>query len=164
MTLDYFREKQPLGTAGPLAMIPGLEDTFLVMNGDILTTLDYQALIAHHRKTGAALTIAMHQKDVKIDLGVLETNEHGDLTTYREKPLYSFSVSMGVYVYEPHVLRYLPKGQYMDFPDLVKLLLQKGEKISGYASQDYWLDIGRREDYELAQLEYSSRAEEFQVA
>lgn len=164
LTLDYFREKQPLGTAGPLAMIPGLEDTFLVMNGDILTTLDYQALIAHHRKTGAALTIAMHQKDVKIDLGVLETNEHGDLTTYREKPLYSFSVSMGVYVYEPHVLRYLPKGQYMDFPDLVKLLLQKGEKISGYASQDYWLDIGRREDYELAQLEYSSRAEEFQVA
>ncbi len=164
LTLEYFREKQPLGTAGSLAMIPGLEDTFLAMNGDILTTLDYRALIAHHRKTGAALTIAMHQKDVKIDLGVLETNEHGDLTTYREKPLYSFSVSMGIYVYEPHVLRYLPKGQYMDFPDLVKLLLQKGEKISGYASQDYWLDIGRREDYELAQLEYSSRAEEFQVA
>jgi NDP-sugar pyrophosphorylase family protein len=164
LTLEYFREKQPLGTAGSLAMIPGLEDTFLAMNGDILTTLDYRALIAHHRKTGAALTIAMHQKDVKIDLGVLETNDHGDLTTYREKPLYSFSVSMGIYVYEPRVLRYLPKGQYMDFPDLVKLLLQKGEKISGYASQDYWLDIGRREDYELAQLEYSSRAEEFQVA
>jgi NDP-mannose synthase len=164
LTLDYFREKQPLGTAGSLAMISGLDETFMAMNGDILTTLDYRALIQHHRDTRAALTIAMHQKDVKIDLGVLETNEHGDLTTYREKPLYSFSVSMGIYVYEPHVLQYIPKGQYMDFPDLVKLLLNKGEKISGFPSKDYWLDIGRREDYELAQLEFSSRTEEFQVA
>jgi len=164
LSLEYFREKQPLGTAGSLAMIAGLDETFMAMNGDILTTLDYQSLIKHHRESQAALTIAMHQKDVKIDLGVLETNERGELTTYREKPLYSFAVSMGIYVYEPHVLSYLPKGQYMDFPDLVKLLLNKGEKISGFPSQDYWLDIGRREDYELAQLEFSSRAEEFQVA
>jgi len=71
---------------------------------------------------------------------------------------------MGIYVYEPRVLRFLTKGQYMDFPDLVHLLLEKGEKISGFRSQDYWLDIGRREDYELAQLEYDSRAAEFQVA
>ena len=164
LSLEYFREKQPLGTAGSLAMIAGLDETFMAMNGDILTTLDYQSLIKHHRESQAALTIAMHQKDVKIDLGVLETNERGELTTYLEKPLYSFAVSMGIYVYEPHVLSYLPKGQYMDFPDLVKLLLNKGEKISGFPSQDYWLDIGRREDYELAQLEFSSRAEEFQVA
>lgn len=164
LKLEYFRETQPLGTAGSLAMIPGLDETFLAMNGDILTTLDYRALIRHHREARASLTIAMHQKDVKIDLGVLETNDQGELTTYREKPLYSFAVSMGIYVYEPHILRYLPKGQYMDFPDLVKSLLNKGEKISGFSSQDYWLDIGRREDYELAQLEFSSRAEEFQVA
>jgi NDP-sugar pyrophosphorylase family protein len=164
LTLEYFRETQPLGTAGSLAMIPGLSETFLAMNGDILTTLNYQALIRHHREHQAALTIAMHQKDVKIDLGVLETNDAGELTSYREKPLYSFEVSMGVYVYEPHVLKYMPKGEYLDFPDLVKLLLDKGEKISGFHSQDYWLDIGRREDYELAQLEYSSRAAEFQIA
>jgi NDP-sugar pyrophosphorylase family protein len=145
-------------------MIPGLDETFLAMNGDILTTLDYKALIRHHREQRAALTIAMHQKDVRIDLGVLNTDECGDLIAYNEKPLYSFKVSMGVYVYEPHVLRYFPKGQYLDFPDLVKLLLLKGERISGYHSQDYWLDIGRREDYELAQLEYTSRAAEFQVA
>jgi NDP-sugar pyrophosphorylase family protein len=145
-------------------MIPGLHETFLVMNGDILTTLNYRALIEHHRRQQAALTIAMHRKDVQIDLGVLETDALGDLTSYKEKPLYSFEVSMGIYVYEPHVLRYLPKGQYLDFPDLVQLLLEKGEKISGFHSQDYWLDIGRREDYELAQLEFSSRTEEFQVA
>jgi NDP-sugar pyrophosphorylase family protein len=164
LTLEYFREKQPLGTAGSLAMIPGLNETFLAMNGDILTTLNYQSLIQHHRDNQAALTIAMHEKDVKIDLGVLETNEHGELTSYHEKPLYNFAVSMGIYVYEPHVLHYMPRGQYMDFPDLVKLLLHKGEKIVGFPSQDYWLDIGRREDYELAQLEFSSRAKEFQVA
>jgi NDP-mannose synthase len=164
LTLEYFRETHPLGTAGSLSMIPGLDETFLVMNGDILTTLNYQALIRHHRQQQAALTIAMHRKDVPIDLGVLETDACGDLTSYKEKPLYSFEVSMGIYVYEPHVLRYMSKGQYLDFPDLVQLLLEKGEKISGFHSQDYWLDIGRREDYELAQLEFSSRASEFQVA
>lgn len=164
LKLEYCREKQPLGTAGPLAMISGLDETFLAMNGDILTTLNYRELIRYHKEQKAALTIAMHQKDVKIDLGVLKTNSNGDLSSYNEKPLYSFEVSMGVYVYEPHVLQYIPKGCYLDFPDLVHVLLDKGEKISGYRSQDYWLDIGRREDYELAQQEYASGSAEFPVA
>jgi NDP-mannose synthase len=164
LKLEYYREKQPLGTAGPLAMIPGLDETFLAMNGDILTTLNYRELIRHHKEQKAALTIAMHQKDEKIDLGVLETNSDGELTSYKEKPLYSFDVSMGVYVYEPHVLQYIPKGCYLDFPDLVHLLLDKGEKISGYRSHDYWLDIGRREDYELAQQEYASGSAKFPIA
>ncbi len=162
LKLDYFRESQPLGTAGSLAMIPDLDDTFLAMNGDILTTLNYRALVEHHRQHQSALTIAMHRKSINIDLGVLETNDCGDLTGYREKPFYSFDVSMGIYVYEPHVLRYIPKGQYMDFPDLVQLLLEMGEKVTGFQSKDYWLDIGRREDYEIAQQEYQSRAAEFQ--
>lgn len=162
LKLDYFRESQPLGTAGSLAMIPDLNETFLAMNGDILTTMNYQALVEHHRNHQAALTIAMHRKSINIDLGVLETNDCGDLTSYREKPVYSFDVSMGVYVYEPSVLRYIPKGQYMDFPNLVQLLLEMGEKVSGFKSEDYWLDIGRREDYEIAQHEYQSRAAEFQ--
>jgi NDP-mannose synthase len=162
LKLDYFRESQPLGTAGSLAMIPDLNETFLAMNGDILTTMNYKALVEHHRNHQAALTIAMHQKSINIDLGVLETNDCGNLTSYREKPVYSFDVSMGVYVYEPSVLRYIPKGQYMDFPNLVQLLLEMGEKVSGFRSEDYWLDIGRREDYELAQHEYHSRAVEFQ--
>jgi NDP-sugar pyrophosphorylase family protein len=164
LRLEYCREKQPLGTAGPLAMIPGLDETFLAMNGDILTTLNYMELIRHHKEQKAALTIAMHQKDVKIDLGVLETNAGGELVSYNEKPLFSFEVSMGVYVYEPHVLHYIPKGCYLDFPDLVRMLLENGEKISGYRSQDYWLDIGRREDYELAQQEYASGSTGFSLA
>jgi NDP-sugar pyrophosphorylase family protein len=158
LKLQYFRECQPLGTAGPLAMIPGLEGTFLVMNGDVLTTLDYQALIEFHRKSEAALTVAMHRKEVRIDLGVLETNEHKQLVSYREKPSYCFNVSMGVYIYESHVLHYITKGQYLDFPDLVSDLLKHGERVVGFHSQDYWLDIGRREDYELAQQEFLSGA------
>ena len=164
LRLDYFREDEPLGTAGSLAMIPGLDETFLVMNGDILTTLDYQALIRHHRAQNAALTIAMHRKEIKIDLGVLETNDEGNLVLYNEKPLYSFDVSMGIYVYEPRALEYIPKGNYMDFPDLVRTLLGNNEKVAGFHSSDYWLDIGRREDYETAQQEFESRAAEFRLA
>ena len=163
LRLDYFRENEPLGTAGSLAMIPGLDETFLAMNGDILTKIDYKALIRHHSEQRSALTIAMHRKDIKIDLGVLETNDNGEIISYNEKPLYSFDVSMGIYVYEPHVLKYIPKGEYMDFPDLVRALLDHGEKVVGFHSQDYWLDIGRREDYELAQQEFDSRAAEFRL-
>jgi len=161
LNLTYVRESQPLGTAGPLAYIPGLDDTFLVMNGDVLTNLDYQALIAFHRASGASLTIAMHRKEVRIDLGVIETDDRQQLVAYREKPIYSFDVSMGIYIYEPHVFHYIQKSEYLDFPDLVLRLLNSGEKVVGYHSDDFWFDIGRREDYELAQQEYQERAADF---
>ena len=163
LELEYYRESKPLGTAGSLSMIPGLNETFLTMNGDILTTLDFRALVEYHRKQKSALTVAMHRKEVPIDLGVLETDESGRLISYSEKPSFSFDVSMGIYVYEPHVLNYIPKDCYLDFPDLVKLLLEMGEKVTGFCSNDYWLDIGRREDYELAQVEFASRAAEFNI-
>jgi NDP-sugar pyrophosphorylase family protein len=159
LNLQYFRESQPLGTAGPLALIPGLDETFLVMNGDVLTTLDFRALVAFHRRSGAALTIAMHGKSVAVDLGVLEVNDRSELTGYQEKPVLNLRVSMGIYVYEPTVLHYVEKGCYLDFPNLVQRLLRKGEKVCGYPCDEYWLDIGRREDYELAQQEYQFRAE-----
>ncbi len=164
LDLSYVRESRPLGTAGPLARISGLDDTFIVMNGDVLTNLDYQALCTFHRASGAALTIAMHRKEVRIDLGVLETNDHHELVAYREKPLYSFDVSMGIYVYEPRVLRYIAIEEYLDFPDLVLRLLNSGEKVVGYHSDDLWFDIGRREDYELAQQEFQERAASFALA
>lgn len=161
LNLSYVREPHALGTAGPLASIPELRETFLAMNGDVLTTLDYQALCASHKESGAALTIAMHRRDVQIDLGVLETNESHRLVAYREKPCYSFDVSMGVYVYEPGVLRYIAKDEYLDFPDLVLRLLHSGEKVMGFRSEDFWFDVGRREDYELAQQEFQARSADF---
>jgi NDP-sugar pyrophosphorylase family protein len=163
LQLEYFRESHPLGTAGSLAVVPGLNETFLAMNGDILTTIDFNALVRYHREQQSMLTIAMHRKEVSIDLGVLETDPCGELTSYLEKPDYRFDVSMGIYVYEPQVLEYIPAGRYMDFPDLVKLLLEMGEKVMGYRSDDYWLDIGRKEDYELAQVDFASRTADFQI-
>ena len=161
LNLSYVRESKPRGTAGPLAHISGLSETFLVMNGDILTTLDYQALCAFHRLSGAVLTIAMHRKVVQIDLGVLETNGLHEVVAYREKPSYAFDVSMGVYIYEPTVLQYISKDDYLDFPDLVLRLLRLGEKVVGFHSDDQWFDIGRREDYELAQQEFREHSSEF---
>lgn len=158
LKVRYVRDERPGGTAGPLAGIPGLDETFLVLNGDVLTTLDLTALLRHHRESGAALTIAVHRKEVPIDLGVL-TLEEDRVVRYQEKPRLFYDVSMGIYVYEPRVLRYIERGAYLDFPDLVQRLLENGEKVSGYRSDAPWLDIGRPEDYARAQEEFGKDTE-----
>ena len=162
LDMKYFQESEPLGTAGPLALIPGLNETFLAMNGDVLTTLNYAKLLDFHRRREAALTIATRQKTVQIDLGVLETDGQGSLVAYSEKPRYEFNVSMGIYIYQPHVISYIDRGEHLDFPELVVRLLEAGEKVAGFPSNDYWLDIGRREDYELALQEIQSGSFPFQ--
>jgi NDP-sugar pyrophosphorylase family protein len=159
--LSYVLEEKPTGTAGSLAFVSGLDETFLVMNGDVLTTLQFNELIAHHKKSGAALTIATHKKTVKIDLGVLETNSDGLITDYREKPSLDYRVSMGIYVYEPRELKDISPGQYLDFPDLVLKLIRGGERVMSYPSEDVWLDIGRQEDLQLAVKEFENRRGEF---
>jgi NDP-mannose synthase len=161
LSLSYVTEETPTGTAGSLALVPGLTETFLVMNGDVLTTLKYQELIRHHREQGAVLTIAMRKKQVKIDLGVIVAGSDGVITDYREKPSLDYLVSMGIYVYEPRVLSYIEKDSYLDFPDLVLKLIHAGERVVGYESHDVWLDIGRHEDHEEAVREFESRREAF---
>jgi NDP-sugar pyrophosphorylase family protein len=153
LKISYVRDEKPGGTAGPLAGMSGLDDTFLVTNGDVLTTLDLGALISHHKKQEAALTIAVHRKEVPIDLGVLEL-EGDRVVNYKEKPRLHYNVSMGIYVYEPRVLRYIEKGSYLDFPELVLRLIQNGEKVAGFQNDAAWLDIGRPEDYARAQEEF----------
>lgn len=161
LKLSYVSEERPTGTAGSLTLVPGLRETFIVMNGDVLTTLKFRNLIAHHREQKAALTIAMHKKHVDIDLGVLVADERGFITDYREKPKLDYHVSMGIYVYEPRVLDYIEPGLYLDFPDLVLKLIAAGERVAGYLSEDIWLDIGRHEDYELAAREFEKHRSEF---
>jgi NDP-sugar pyrophosphorylase family protein len=151
LTIRYVHETQPTGTAGALRLIPDLDETFLLMNGDVLTTLPFDELVRFHRAEGAALTIAAHEKSVKIDLGVLETNPTNQVTGYVEKPTLSYRVSMGVYVLEPRVVAHVPEGRRFDFPDLVHALLAAGETVAAYPSDHFWLDIGRHEDYEAAQ-------------
>jgi NDP-mannose synthase len=141
-------EDEPLGTAGALGVIPNLEGTFLVMNGDILTTLDFGELLAVHRRSGARLTIAMHTKQVDIDLGVIDSQD-GFVTGYTEKPSLRYDVSMGVYVYEKAALGYLPDGP-CQFPDLVQRLLDAGEPVASYRSDAQWFDIGTFPEYERA--------------
>jgi NDP-sugar pyrophosphorylase family protein len=154
VTMGYSREEKPLGTIGSLSLVGGLDETFLVMNGDVLTDLDFQELVAFHREKKAVATIATYKKDVKIDLGVLEVGEEWELKDYREKPTLSYKVSMGVYVFEPEILSFIEPHQYLDFPDLVLKLIKAGKKVVSFPFDGYWLDIGRHEDYVRAQEEF----------
>jgi NDP-sugar pyrophosphorylase family protein len=161
--LSYVVEPEPMGTAGSLALVPGLTGTFLVANGDVLTTMDFRRLVAYHRDRAAALTVAMHRKDVQVDLGVMEVDGDSRVVDYREKPLLQYRVSMGIYVYEPRVLRHIPPGQHLDFPDLVLALLRAGEPVIAYPSDDFWLDVGRHDDFARATDEFLARRAEFHV-
>ena len=117
-------ESEVLGTAGALRSIPEITDTLLVVNGDILTDLDPTRMLDYHREQQAALTIATRQATVETELGVIE-HEHGLVSDYREKPVLSYSASMGIYLYEPRALDALPEGT-CQFPDLVLALLRLG--------------------------------------
>jgi NDP-sugar pyrophosphorylase family protein len=154
VSLRYHHESQPLGTAGPLATIEDLDETFLMLNGDVLTTLDFRELVDVHQRAGNVLTIATHRRVVQTNYGVLHTDGAvGDtrrVVAYEEKPELPYIVSMGVYALEPAALAYVPPGEAFDLPDLVLALLGAGEPVGSYEFNGYWLDIGREDDYRLA--------------
>ena len=159
--IQYSRESKPLGTAGPLSLIENLTSPFLVMNGDILTTLNYSTLINYHKEKEAIATIAMHKRTVDVDFGVIELNTNSEITDYIEKPNLKYLVSMGIYIFETKVLSYIKPNEKLDFPDLVKKLLENNERVIGYSSNDYWLDIGRHDDYQKAINEFEKNKEKF---
>ncbi len=161
VTIEYSREERPLGTAAPLSLIENLPETFLVMNGDVLTTLNYKKLVQYQIKNKGIVTVAMHKKEINIDLGVMEFDSNKVLTRYTEKPTMGYQVSMGIYVFNKDVLRYIPEGSYFDFPDLIQALLKNGERVVGYPSDDHWLDIGRSEDYQKANEEFAKYKQQF---
>jgi NDP-sugar pyrophosphorylase family protein len=152
-TITYSYEDEPLGTAGPLAAIDGLDDAFLVMNGDLLTDLDFGALVATHRGAASIATVGTYQRHVSVDLGVVERADDGSVARYVEKPQFDFLVSMGVYVLEPAAVASIPVGQRFDLPDLVTALVARGERVATHEHTGYWLDIGRPDDYERAQAD-----------
>jgi NDP-sugar pyrophosphorylase family protein len=160
VNIDYQEENEPLGTVGPLADIDRLDDSFLVMNGDVLTTLDYSDLMDLHRESGNLLTIASHRRVVRTDYGVLHVNGSAGrtrtVTGFEEKPEVPYVVSMGVYAMEPRALEFIDQGTYLDVPDLVLRLIEAGEQVGSYLFDGYWLDIGRPQDYERAIAEYES--------
>lgn len=147
MEISYSHEDRPLSTVGPLTLIPDLPEHFLVLNGDILTDMNYRRLFAHHVENGALVTVATCRREHRIDYGVMEVGATGLVTGFAEKPSHQFTVSAGVYVFSREVLRFVPPGEAFGFDQLMLRLLDCGEPITTYPFEGYWLDIGRVEDY-----------------
>jgi NDP-mannose synthase len=147
--LHYWLEDAPLGTAGPLAAIPADSDRLIVMNGDLLTSLNFVELVEDHTRSGAAATVGVHRREVPIEFGVVK-REDDRIVGFEEKPTLSYDVSMGVYVVERSAVELIPPEIHFDFPDFVQLMIDAGLKVNAYLSTGFWLDIGRHEDYELA--------------
>lgn len=150
VSIRYVREHSPLGTAAPLLLVGGLDSTFLVMNGDVLTQLDYSDLVRYHREAENAMTVATCERAVNIDYGILHLDGNERIREFEEKPEIVSLVSMGIYVMEPDVLPLIPDGGHFDFPDLVRALLDARMPVGAYQYDGLWFDIGRQEDYERA--------------
>jgi NDP-sugar pyrophosphorylase family protein len=160
--IEYSHEEEPLGTAGPLSLVEErLDDNFLVMNGDLLTTMDYRKAFESHVASGAMASISLYQRDVKIDFGVVEEEPAGQLGRYIEKPTLSYSVSMGINFFNRGALRYMERGKRLDIPELMMRLKQAGERVACARQDCYWLDIGRTDDYAVATDEFQKRREQF---
>jgi NDP-mannose synthase len=163
--IDYVHEHEAMGTAGPLRLVGDLDETFIAMNGDVLTNLDYAELVRYHQLHGNALTIATHERRIKIDYGVLHLQQLGinghaqhRITEFQEKPEIVSTVSMGVYVMEPSVIDFVPEDQAFDLPDLVQALLRANQPVGAFKYDGLWFDIGRKEDYERAVQEWFADA------
>ena len=120
------------------------------MNCDLLPDSDFDAMIAFHRRQGAGATIGIYERDMPIELGVIETDGNSRVTAYHEKPVNHYRASMGVYVLEPRLLPYIPSNRRFDLPQFVAALLAAGEPVAAYLHEGYWLDIGRPDDYQRA--------------
>jgi len=159
--IAYSLEDKPMGTAGPIKLIEGLEDNFLVMNSDTLTNLDYNDFFELHVQSGALVSIATYKREHRVDLGIVEADESDNITAYTEKPVYPYMVSTGIYSFNRSALKYIPDDQYFDFPDLIRKLISEKEKVISYLHEGYWLDIGRPSDYERACEEFEKKKDLF---
>lgn len=148
--IDYSMEFEPLGTAGPLSLIDNLDKIFLLMNGDVLTSLNYKKFIEYHRTKRSTMTIGLHSQSYQIPLGYIEHDENYNVTNYIEKPVHKFDVGMGIYLMEPEILHYIEKGKRLDIPELVLKLISDNKKVIGYPTDEYWLDMGKHEEYNKA--------------
>lgn len=154
ITIDYAYEDVPLGTMGPvLQILDQLPEDFLVMNGDVLTDLNYAGLLTQHVRTGAPLTVATYQRQVRIDFGVL-TTLHGQVVQFTEKPTIDYRVSMGVYGLSRRTLKRYPSGLPLGFDDVMHDLLARDDPPQEHPFEGYWLDIGRPDDYDRANAEF----------
>jgi len=159
--IDYSLEKSPLGTMGPLKLIDDLPENFLIMNGDILTDLNFRDFFDHHVENGNVFTVASFMRTVKTDYGVLSTNEINHITTFQEKPAFSFNVSMGIYMANRRILDLIPPNKVYGFDNLMLDLLKEKIPANVKPFDGYWLDIGRPDDYIQAIDEFEVKKQVF---
>jgi len=157
LKLRYVHEDKPLSTAGALKLVSGLDRQFLTINGDVLTTLDFRKLWDFHRESKATATLGVCERKTVVSFGVIGLDGSGKLQSYIEKPSYRYLVSMGINVFDRRALHFIKKNEFLGIPELVRRLRSAGEPVSGYKSNAEWLDIGRPEDYEIAQEIFASQ-------
>lgn len=150
--LNYVNEESPLGTAGALRLMPPWQTTLLVINGDILTDVNFRTVLAFHREHSAALTVAVRKYDLNVPYGVVDSSE-GIVRKIVEKPTMEFFVNAGIYLLEPEVREFIPEGTRFDMPDLIRKLIEASRTVASFPIIEYWLDIGQPVDYERAQLD-----------
>ncbi|HLG98198.1 MAG TPA: sugar phosphate nucleotidyltransferase [Bryobacteraceae bacterium] len=161
VAIDTVFERQPLGTAGSLRAVSNLEENFLVMNADLLTTLDYRALFEHHVSRKAWGTIALSKREVNIDYGVVRSTSDGLLSEYIEKPTIPYSVSMGINVLSEKCLDFIPDSGKFDMPELMLAMHRAGRTVTCYETDCYWKDIGRFDDYQQASEDFVENRSRF---
>jgi NDP-sugar pyrophosphorylase family protein len=150
LSIEYLHESEPLGTAGPLHGLQGrLRDDFYVMNGDLLTDLDFSGLMRRHKDDECEVTVGVYSRAEKIELGILRIDDHERVVGYEEKPTVLYDVSMGIYAMSPRILSRIPP-RYYDMPNLILDVLSDGLPVSSWRHEGRWLDIGRPDDYENA--------------
>jgi NDP-sugar pyrophosphorylase family protein len=159
--VDFVYEDGPLGTAGALRNVERPESTFLALNGDVLTQLDFRDLVEHNRTTGAIATMATKKRSVDVEYGVVHTDGDGRVARLEEKPQLHFVVSMGIYAMDPAVIDLIGDGEHIDFPDLLLRALGAGHVVNTLEYAGYWRDIGNRDDYEAAIAEFETDPSQF---
>ncbi len=159
--IDSVIEDEPCGTAGSLRAVRNLEDNFIVMNADLLTTLDYEAMFDFHARRDALGTIGLSKREVLIDYGVVRTKDAELLENYIEKPTIPYSVSMGINILSKKCLDFIPASGKFDMPDLMLAMKQAGNPIYCYETDCYWKDIGRFDDYQQASEDFVENPSRF---
>lgn len=153
--ITYVPEKRPLGTAGALSLLEENSTPLLVINGDILTGMDFRTMMQFHREHRADMTVAVRQYDLEVPYGVLECEGHV-ISRISEKPKYSFFVNAGIYLLEPMVHQFVPRDQFFNMTDLIETLIGAGRTVVSFPIVEYWLDIGRHDDYRQAQEDFKN--------
>jgi len=150
LEINYLSEEEPLGTAGALGLMDSHQDTMLVINGDLLTQIDYRAMLKYHTDNKADFTMAVLRYDLQVPYGVIECD--GPIVKgITEKPVLNFFVNAGIYLLEPSARGFIPKGKRIDMTDVIKDLMDQGRTVAAFPVREYWLDIGQASDYQQAQ-------------